>query len=171
MPARSYGLGVSSYVAFHLVVLGVLSWVGGQRFLLPSLGPSIFALATLPDHEMNFPRRIIGGQFIGAVSAFLAARLFLAPIAFHSTLQPFSPIVLHQVAATFIAVIVTTIGMYITGTQHPPAYATTLIISLGFLGTVRDLLVFLVAILVVVANHEVVGKRLPLWDLPYEYET
>lgn len=170
MSARSYGLGVSSYVAFHLVALGVLSWVLGQRFLLPSLGPSVFALATLRDREMHVPRRFIGGQFIGAVSAFLAARLFLAPIDFQHTLEPFSPIIIDHVVTTFSAVTLTTIGMYVTSTQHPPAYATTLIISIGLLGTVGDLLGFLVAVLVVVAIHEVVGKRLPLWYLPYEYD-
>lgn len=170
MDPRSNGLGVSSYVVFHLVTLGVLSWAAGLRFLLPSLGPSIFVLATLPDHEMNFPRRFIAGQFIGAVSAFLVAQLFLSPIGFHPTLRPFSPIILHQVATTFVAVILTTTGMYVTGTQHPPAYATTLIISLGFIGTILDLIVFLFAILVVVVNHELVGKRFPIWNLPYEYE-
>lgn len=171
MGSRSYGLGVTSYVAFHLLTLGVMSWIGGQRFLLPSLGPSIFALSTLPDHEINIPRRVIGGQFIGAIGAFLAAQLFLPSIGFQQTLQPFSRVILYQVLTTFVAVIATTIGMYATNTQHPPAYATALIISLGFLGTLRDLIVFLVAIPVVVLNHELVGKRFPIWDLPYEYET
>lgn len=102
---RSYGLGVSSYVVFHLAIPGLLSWVGGQRFLLPSLGPSIFALATLPNHEMHLPRRVIGGQTIGAISAFLAAHLIFGSIGFDPTLHPFSPVILRQVAATFVAVL------------------------------------------------------------------
>lgn len=171
MALRSYGVGESSYVAFHLVTLGALSWVVGQRFLLPSLAPSIFALATLPDHEMNFPGRFIGGQFIGAISAFLAAKLLLPAIGFDPTVQPFSRVILYQVGTTLVAVIATTIGMYATNKQHPPAYATALIISLGFLGTLRDLIVFLFAILLVVLNHELGGKRFPIWDLPHDYET
>lgn len=169
MAPRSYGLGVSSYVVFHLAVLSLLSWVTGQRFLLPSLGPSIFVLATLPEREMHLPRRIIGGQCISAVSAFVAAQLFLGSIGFNPTLQPFSPVILRQVAATVVAMIVTTAGMNATNTKHPPAYATTLIISLGFLRTVGDLIVFLLAIFIVVLTHEY-SKRFSVWDLPYEYE-
>lgn len=171
MDADSLGLGVSSYVAFHLCALGLLSWVTGQRFLLPSLGPSVFALATLSDPEMHLPRRIIGGQFIGAIAAFASAQVFLIPHPFTPSPAPFSPVVLQQVITTFVAVVLTTVGMYATNTQHPPAYATTLIVSLGFLVTFGHLLVFLLAILLMIGNHELVGKRLGIWDLPYEYET
>lgn len=118
---------------------------------------------------MHLPRRVIGGQCISAVSAFIAAQLFLGSIGFQPTLQPFSPVILRQVAATFLAVLVTTAGMNATNTEHPPAYATTLIISLGFLRTVGDLIVFLLAIFIVVLTHELV-KWSTVWDLPYEYE-
>lgn len=169
MDTESLGLGVSSYVAFHLCVLGLLSWMTGQRFLLPSLGPSAFALATLPEREIHLPRRIIGGQFIAAIAAFVAARLLLVHGVTTSP-DPFSLIILRQVITTFVAVILTTVGMYATNTQHPPAYATTLIISLGLLVTLRGLIVFLLAILVMVSTHELVGKYLDIWHLPYEYE-
>lgn len=55
MNPSDVGANVASYIAFLLVVLGLISWVTGQPFLIPSLGPSAFLLATLPDDCMNYP--------------------------------------------------------------------------------------------------------------------
>lgn len=45
----SYGVRVSSYVGFLLGTLGLFAWVVGQPLLIPSVGPSAFALATLSE--------------------------------------------------------------------------------------------------------------------------
>jgi CBS-domain-containing membrane protein len=165
-----FGFGVGSYVAVILGFLGILTWALGDRFLLPSLGPSMFALATLPDEELHVPRKFIGGQFIGAVAAFIATEVLVGGLAVQGHVQPFSPYVLKQVAASFIAVFLTTVGMHITNLQHPPAYATTLIVSLGFLDSILTLGFFLLAVVLMAGFHEIVGKRLPIWNLPYETE-
>jgi CBS-domain-containing membrane protein len=165
------GAEVSLYVGVHLGVLGLLSWISGQPFLIPSLGPSIFLLATLPDREMNFPQRIIGGQFIGAVAGFVTFHLLVGNIETVTTTPALSLVVLRQVLSSFAAAVLTTIGMYLTGMQHPPAYATTLIISLGLITSVTEIAVFMIAVLVMVGIHEGIGKRMPIWDLPYEHDT
>lgn len=172
LPDRNelFGLGISSYVAAHLAFLGLLTWVLGERFLLPSLGPSIFVLATLPDEEFHLPRRFVGGQFIGLAGAFVATEVLVGGLAAQGHVQPFSPFVLRQVAASLIAVVLTTVGMHATNLQHPPAYATTLIVSLGFLNTLTSLGNFLLAVVLMAGVHEFIGKRLPIWDLPYEAE-
>ena len=54
----------------------------------------------------------------------------------------------------------TTVGTYVIGFQHPPAYATTLIVSRVVLTSPAGVGFFLVALLVVVGLHETVGKRL-----------
>lgn len=166
----SIGLGVGSYIGFHLLLLGLLTWVTGERFLLPSLGPSIFALATLPNHEMHLPRRFVGGQFIGASAAFIATELLLGGLTPGVPTHPFSAAALQQILTTFVAALLATIGMYLTKTQHPPAYATTLIISLGFITNVIEIGVFVVAVLVTITVHEILSNRLQIWNLPYEYE-
>jgi Na+/phosphate symporter len=165
-----FGFGVGSYVAVNLGFLGLLTWILGERFLLPSLGPSIFVLATLPDEELHLPRKFIGGQFIGLVAAFLATEVLVGGLAVQGHVQPFSPYVLNQVAASFIAVFLTTVGMHITNLQHSPAYATTLIVSLGFLDSLLALGYFLLAVVLMAGFHDIVGKRLPIWNLPYEDE-
>lgn len=165
-----FGFGIGSYVAVSLLFLGILTWILGVRFLLPSLGPSIFALATLPDEELHLPRRFVGGQFIGLAAAFVATEVLFHGLAGQGHVQPFSLFVLKQVIASFVAVFLTTVGMHITNLQHPPAYATTLIVSLGFLGSLRALGFFLLAVVIMAGFHEIVGKRLPIWNLPYEEE-
>lgn len=163
------GGGVSTYLGFHLVLLGLLSFVTGQPFLIPSLGPSIFLLGTLPDDEMNYPRRIIGGQFIGAVAGFVSFHLIVGSID-PAASPALSLEVLRQVFSSFAAAVLTTFGMYLGDVQHPPAYATTLIISLGYLTSPFGVAAFMLAALIMVGVHETIGKRGPVWNLPYEQD-
>lgn len=163
------GGGVGTYLGVLLFVLGLLSFVTGQPFLIPSLGPSLFLLGTLPDDEMNYPRRIIGGQYIGAVAGFVAFHLIVGGI--DPTASPaLSLEVFRQVVSSFVAALLTTFGMYLGDVQHPPAYATTLIVSLGYLTSPRGVVVFMLAVLVMVGLHETVGKRAPIWNLPYQQD-
>ena len=55
-----------------------------------------------------------------------------------------------RVAATALALGVTTLLLNVFGTPHPPAAATVLIISLGLLHTPTDLAVMAVSVLVMV---------------------
>ncbi|HET7324526.1 MAG TPA: HPP family protein, partial [Halococcus sp.] len=121
-----------------------------------------------PDEEMNYPRRIIGGQFIGAVAGFVSFHLLVGSLEPAIATPALSLVVLKQVFSSFAAAVLTTIGMYLTDTQHPPAYATTLIVSLGYLTTPLGIGAFLFALLLMVGIHETIGKRLAIWNLPYE---
>lgn len=148
---------VSTYIAFHFAILGGLSWFTGYGFLLPSIGPSIFLFTTLPDDEMNYPQRIIGGQFIGAISAIIAFPLLVGhPI--EDPIPPRSLLGLRQVLSTFLATVLTTAGMFVTDWEHPPAYATTLIVSLGFISDLAGAIAFFVGVLMIVGIHELFGK-------------
>jgi CBS-domain-containing membrane protein len=171
MRRPSIGADVSTYIAFHFAILGSLSWLTGLGFLLPSLGPSIFLFATLPDDEMNFPQRIVGGQFIGAISAIVAFQLLVGHPVAGEPIPPRSLLGLRQVLSTFVAATLTTAGMFVTGWDHPPAYATTLIISLGFINDLTGSIVFFVAVLIAAGTHELFGRRLPIWNLPYQHES
>jgi hypothetical protein len=82
--------------------------------------------------------------------------------------QPLSPVALRQITSTFSAAMLTTVGTYVIGFQHPPAYAATLIVSRGILTSLAGVGFFLVALLVMVGLHETVGKRFPICNLPYE---
>lgn len=45
------------------------------------------------------------------------------------------------------------------------------IISRGFIDNARGAIAFFVAVLIVAGTHELFGKRLLIWDLPYQRES
>lgn len=167
---RGYGVRVSSYVGFLLGTLGLFAWAVGQPLLIPSVGPSAFALATLPEEESNLPRRVIAGQFIGAAVGLLAYFVVVGDSIPLSSTAPFSVTGLRHVAAPFVAVILTTILMYVPDLDHPPAYAATLLMAHGLLNSRAQIAAFAVAVCLLVGAHETVGRRLDIWDLPYPSE-
>lgn len=162
-----YGVGVSSYVGFLLGTLGLFAWAVGQPLLIPSVGPSAFALATLPEEESNLPQRVIAGQFIGAAVGLLAYFLVVGDTMPLSSVPPFSIAGLRRVVAPFIAVICTTVLMYVPNLDHPPAYAATLLMAHGLLRSRIQIALFAVAVVLLVGVHELIGRRLDVWNLPY----
>ncbi|MCT9095470.1 HPP family protein [Haloarchaeobius sp. HME9146] len=124
-------------------VCGVVAWVTGLPFVFPSLGPTAFVLATAEDPG---PRRIVGGHAIGAVVGFTANELVAPGLVATAQFAPFAPASARLAAAGALAVAGTTAGMRATGTVHPPACATTLILSLGLLGTLRAVGVVVAAV-------------------------
>jgi CBS-domain-containing membrane protein len=165
-----YGIRVSSYVGFLLGTLGLFAWAVGQPLLIPSVGPSAFALATLPEEELSLPRRVIAGQFIGAAVGLLAYFVVVGGAMPLSSAPPLSVTALRRVAAPFIAVILTTVLMYVPDLEHPPAYAATLLMAHGLLSSPVQIAAFAVAVVLLVGVHELVGRRLDIWDLPYPRE-
>ena len=159
-------LGLSTYIGVHLVVVSLLSWATGTPFLLPSLGPSAFALATsdIPDIR----RRVVGGQIVGVFVAFISVRLLLGNVN-PDVIEPLSLLGIRQIAATFLSVILATAGMHVTRTEHPPAYATVLIVALGIIDSALAIPVFVFGVLLMVGTHTVLGGRFGVWDPPYEW--
>lgn len=165
-----YGVRVSSYVGVLLGTLGLFAWLVGQPLLIPSVGPSAFALATLPDEELSLPRRVVAGQFIGATVGLLAYVVIVGDAMPLSSAQPLSVAALRRVVAPFVAVILTTVLMYAPNLAHPPAYAATLLMAHGFLSSPVQIASFAAAVVLLVAVHETIGRRLDIWDLPYPRE-
>ncbi|RZH68839.1 HPP family protein [Natrinema altunense] len=146
------------YVGVLLAVPGLLAWLTGQAFIFPSLGPTAFLLATVRDGEVTAPRRVIGGHGIGVVAGLVAYHA-IAP-EFGVSMTTAAPLLataqFRVVASGVVAVVLTTGGMLATETVHPPACATTLIVSLGLLPSLVDGALIVVAVVVLVAVHELV---------------
>jgi len=129
-------LGVSLRAGLLFGALGALAWGTGAPFIFPSLGPTAFVLSVRP--QIPNPERawaVIGGHAWG-VGAGLAGYHLLAPGATLMDLQTAaSPIGLSLAASGTLAMILTSALMIGTRSVHPPACATTLIVSLGLLST------------------------------------
>ncbi|SEQ75679.1 HPP family protein [Natrinema salaciae] len=146
------------YVGVLLAVPGLLAWLTGRAFLFPSLGPSAFLLATVRDGEVTAPRRVVGGHFIGVLAGLLAYHTIAPELGVSVTAS--APMLatdqLRLVASGVLAVVLTSGGMLATETVHPPACATTLIVSLGLLSTFVDGALIMLAVVVLVVAHELV---------------
>jgi hypothetical protein len=160
--ARTYGVVVGSYLAFLLAVLGALAWATGAAILLPSLGPSAYVLAAI-DHQ---PRRVVVGQLLGALLAFAAVLTIAAgatPL-LDATAQ--STAAGRRVAAAVVSTAAVTVGMHLTNSIHPPAYATVLIVLLGIADGPEDVVAFAAGVFVLVGVHTAVERHGP-WEPPY----
>lgn len=144
------------YVGVLLAMPGLFAWVTGQPLIFPSLGPSAFLLATVREGEVTAPRRVIGGHCIGVVAGLVAYHA-IAPGLVVTTAEPMlATEQLRLVASGVLAVVLTSGGMLATETVHPPACATTLILSLGLLSSLLEGALIVLAVVVLVVVHELV---------------
>lgn len=141
------GLGTGTYAAFLcLAVLAVIG-VGGlllrQPWLFPSLGPTLMVIAETPRQAAARPRNVLVGHLVGVGAGYLAlvvTGLTDAP----SVTQ--TGVTVASIVSAGLSVALTTLVLQTAGTPHPPAGATTLIVSLGLLSRPVELLSIVLAV-------------------------
>jgi hypothetical protein len=141
MKSQWDGLGAGVYAAALVVVVlglcGVVGVVLHLPWLFPSLGPTVMLFFESPEQEAARPVNALVGHGVGL----LAGALCL--YAFGLQGQPSAPVggltLLHVISGA-LSVALTTLVLTWIGLPHPPAGATTLIISLGILTTPPQLL-------------------------------
>lgn len=151
-------LGTSAYAAVLFTVLGSVAWATGEPFVFPSLGPSAFVLAFDRRGTRRRALRIVASHAIGAAAGLLAYMLLAEGIVLTGSPAAFSAEGFRLAASGTLSIALTSWGMIATGTNHPPACATTLIVSLGLLSTLRAVATIVVAVVVLVQCH-----RAMLW--------
>ena len=136
----------------------------GAPFIFPSLGPTAFLLFYTPTQPAASPRNTIGGHLIGVAAGYLALALF--------GLTERGPALAEGVHWTNVAAAALSLGltsgaMVWCKVPHPPAGATTLIVSLGILHTPWQLAVLMLAVCLLVVQGIVInrlaGIDYPLW--------
>lgn len=146
----------SFYASFLFMILGFMAWATGQPFIFPSLGPSAYILAFDRRGERTRTYRIIGGHFIGLLAGWIAYTLFATGVSITGSPVPFSTDGLYLALSGIASIAITTWAMIATDTKHPPACATTLIVSLGLLTTPVELLGIIISVIVLVESHQIV---------------
>lgn len=158
-------LGTTLHTGLLLSTTAVLAWLSGFPMLFPSLGPSAFVLALFQDSDATSPRRVIGGHAIGVVAGLLAYHSFGVTLSITAATDPGSLAGLRLVSSGVVATMLTAGGMLWTETRHPPACATTLIVSLGLLSSPLEGALIVATVVVLVVAHELllaterVGER------------
>jgi hypothetical protein len=148
-------VGTSLYAGLLFTVSGATVGVSGQPFIFPSLGPSAFILAFERTGERTRTYRVVGSHVIGGVAGLLAYTLLATGITITTTPAALSPDGLRLAASGVLSIVLTSWGMIATKTNHPPACATTLIVSLGLLTSAFQVTTIVVAVIFLVVSHQV----------------
>ncbi len=144
-------------VALLLSVPALIAWVTGRPFIFPSLGPSAFSLV-IGKTAGNTVRKVMGGHLIGVAGGLVAYHLVASGLTLGALPSSFSLSLLRLAASGVISVVLTTAGMLKLQAEHPPACATTLIVSLGIMVTFRDAICIMLAVAVMYAVHKLIAK-------------
>lgn len=160
-------LGLFSLVN-GLIAIGAMAFVAfvtGQAFVFPSLGPTAFLLFYTPLQPAASPRNTLGGHAIGAAAGYLALVVF--------GLTEDAPALATSVTGARVGAAALSLGltsgvMVWARLPHPPAGATTLIVSLGILREPEQLVVLMVAVALLVvqglAINRLAGIPYPAWS-------
>lgn len=169
-------VGTSLYAGLLFTVLGAIAWGTGQPFIFPSLGPSAFILAFERRGDRPGTYRVVGSHVIGGVVGLLAWSLLATGVQITESPGAGSLAGLRLAASATLSIILTSWAMIATGTIHPPACATTLIVSLGLLSTPVQVAIIAVSVAILVGFHKatiftyrwVVGEEHPLYGIDPE---
>ncbi|WP_295835199.1 HPP family protein [uncultured Microbacterium sp.] len=131
---RQHRGGAALYAgSLSLVVLALAGAVGlamRQPWLFPSLGPTVMLFFESPESPSSRPRNALVGHAAGLI---VGAACF-----FTLGLNGQPPVPSGGLTGTYLvsgalSVALTTVVLTLLNTPHPPAGATTLIVSLGIL--------------------------------------
>jgi CBS-domain-containing membrane protein len=144
--------------------LALLAMVTHTPFIFPSLGPTAFLFFFTPTLPTASPRHTIYGHAIGILcgyGALAVTGLASAPPAIVVGVAPM------RILAAALSLALTGAFMILFKAAHPPAGATTLIISLGIVTKPLYLLIIEVAValltLQAIAINRLAGIDYPLW--------
>jgi CBS-domain-containing membrane protein len=160
---RSLYVFVNGFITIG--VLALLALVSRNPFVFPSLGPTAYLLFFAPLAKASSPRNTIFGHAVGLLcgyAAFVVTGAGAMPFGVHSGI--FWP----RILAAALSLSATGALMVLFDVSHPPAGATTLIVSLGIISKPSELVIIEVAVFLLVAQALVInrlaGLAYPLWN-------
>jgi CBS domain-containing membrane protein len=160
---RSLYVFVNGFITIG--VLALLALMSHNPFVFPSLGPTAYLLFFSPLGKTSSPRNTILGHAIGLIcgyAAFVVTGAGALPFGVHPGI--FWP----RILAAALSLSATGAFMVLLDVSHPPAGATTLIVSLGIISMPSELVIIEVAVFLLVAQALVInrlaGLPYPLWN-------
>ena len=151
---------VNGFVTCAILASMAMAWK--TTFIFPSLGPTAFMVFFNPASAAASPRNAIIGHAIGILCGYgalwLTGLVDAAPATVAGVHDP-------RIVAAAVSLATTGAFMILFNVVHPPAAATTLIISLGIITAPVHLLVIELAV-VVLAIQAIVVNRLAGVDYP-----
>jgi CBS domain-containing membrane protein len=160
-------LGLFAFVN-GLISIGLMSLVAlltKQPFIFPSLGPTAFLLFSTPMLPTASPRNAFCGHLIGAAAGYLSLVVFGLLDAGPALVVGVS---WARVGAAGLSLALTSGAMVWLRVPHPPAGATTLIVSLGLLTTLGEIGVLMLGVILLLVQgftiNRLAGIPYPVWS-------
>lgn len=160
------GLGLYSLLGclFTLACVGLVACVVQQPMLIPSLGPTVLLFFESPLQPAACPRNAFIGHGIGITVGWIS----LAAVGLlHSPSALEAGIGLGYVASAAMSVALTAFVKHVAKAPHPPAGATTLIVSLGLLTTPAQVGSLAAGVVLVTmaawCTNRLLGVPMPIW--------
>jgi CBS-domain-containing membrane protein len=150
----SYSAALS---ALCLLVVGAVGIALKQPWVFPSLGPTVMVLAETPTQPAAHPRNVVAGHVVGVMAGYLSLLLF--GLTDHPAVVQ-EGLTSTRLAAAVLSVALTAFVLQAIRTPHPPAGATTLIVSLGILKTPASLRALLLSVLLLTLVATLVNRVL-----------
>ena len=145
-------------------ILAVLAHVAAAPLLFPSLGPTAFLHFYRPLAPASSPRSSLLGHLIGACAGWASLAVFGLLGEPNALL---AGVTWPRVGAAALSLGATSGLMVLLRAPHPPAGATTLIVSLGLMATLGELAVLMAAVVLLVgqalAINRLAGVPYPWW--------
>src|SRR5436305_1703280 len=156
--ARVPVLALFSFIngCISIGLMAMLAVITGSPFIFPSLGPTAFLFFYTPTAPSASPRNTLIGHAVGAAAGYLSLLV--------TGLTMAGP----RVIAAGLSLGLTAGVMVLLKSPHPPAGATTLIVSLGILRQPWQLVLLLGAVVLLTLQAFVInrlaGIPYPLWS-------
>lgn len=165
--ARVPVLALFSFIngCISIGLMSVLALITGSPFIFPSLGPTAFLFFYTPTAPAASPRNTLIGHGIGVLAGYFSLLV--------TGLTAAGPalavgVTWPRVIAAALSLGLTAGVMVLARSPHPPAGATTLIISLGILTKPWQLLLLMGAVVLLTLQafsiNRLAGIPYPLWN-------
>lgn len=165
-PPRPVWAGFVLFNSFITVaMLSIVAMVSRSPFVFPSLGPTAYLLFFNPRTPASSPKHTICGHLIGLVFGYAA--LWACGLQHAPSVTAEGINTMRMLAAAF-SLSATAATMVLLSVGHPPAGATTLVVSLGFITDPWQLLIIEAAVVVLVIYTIIINRAAgidyPLWS-------
>ncbi|HLI88748.1 MAG TPA: HPP family protein [Ktedonobacteraceae bacterium] len=167
--SRIVVLAVFSFIngCISIGLMSILAVITQSPFIFPSLGPTAFLFFYTPTAPAASPRNTIVGHAIGVLAGY-----FSLVVTGLTTAGPALSVGVTwpRVIAAALSLGLTAGLMVLLKSPHPPAGATTLIVSLGILIKPWQLVLLMGAVVLLtlqaLAINRAAGIPYPLWNPP-----
>ena len=149
-----------------ITVLAGLAMVVRAPFVFPSLGPTAFLFFFVPRSPAATPRHAVYGHAIGLICGYASLCVFGLQ---HQPSAMITTVDLPRVLAAALSLALTGVFMIVFKAVHPPAGATTLIVSLGIVTTLWRLVIIECAVALLTLQAILINRHAgidyPRWAL------